>query len=365
MFKKLLILVFTVFTFTMPAVAVGDTDIIAAAALYAKQDRIPAKGWCDAFNDKSAFVQWDINRKNKFNVYLYLGLFAQYLVNYDGSGTTTRYEFVYYDNGVVEQLNLENDIALAIYKISGDTIYQYENKRFKKPGLLGFLGFYEYGPGAVIATCKITDDTMTKYDANGNKLLSFKITEPLRVSLFDANDKKIGYYQLLTDKDITPKLTQSSYVPDKNSPSIVPVIILLAKSGIIKNEEWTDTLNSVSSVYSYNNHKERTGSYNAFSTDAMYQYDEYNVLIARFDAFSEDVYYYDGYNAQLGYFSMFGDDIYQYDKNNAEVGHYSFWGTDLYQYDRDYKKIGSFSIFGSSISQYDRYGKKIAEFDLF
>ena len=365
MLKKLLILIFTVFIIGAPAFADDSSDLLAVTAMYIKNGLITNPNWTQSIDWTKAFSQYDTQGKElaRFFISSY-----EYMDKNDNKGFNRFNDYIYDGEYIsVRDLN-QNGETIALYKLSGNTIYQYDNNPDPKPGLLGVLGFYEKGPGHLVSTAKIINDgSLCRFDKNGDLIASLKFSNNKTIQEFDADGQKTGYYKLFCQKEVFPDKTPSSIdaTITNNSQAIVAVLVLLAKAGIIKNEEWTDTLNSVSSVYSYNNHKERTGSYSAFSTDAMYQYDEYNVLIARFDAFSEDVYYYDGYNAQLGYFSMFGDDIYQYDKNNAEVGHYSFWGTDLYQYDCDYKKIGSFSIFGSSISQYDRYGKKIAEFDLF
>ena len=365
MFKKIIIFILALF-FTAPVTLADDSsDLLAVTAMYIKNGLITNPNWTQSIDWTKAFSQYDTQGKElaRFFISSY-----EYMDKNDNKGFNRFNDYIYDGEYIsVRDLN-QNGKTIALYKLSGNTIYQYDNNPDPKPGLLGVLGFYEKGPGHLVSTAKIINDgSLCRFDKNGDLIASLKFSNNKTIQEFDADGQKTGYYKLFCQKEVFPDKTPSSIdaTITNNSQAVVAVLVLLAKAGIIKNNEWADALKFVNAIYCYNQNKSKTGRFSSFGSDVVDQFDESNSHVANFSTFSGDVYYYDGHKTKLGSFSMFGDDIYQYDKNNAEVGHYSFWGTDLYQYDRDYKKIGSFSIFGSSISQYDRYGKKIAEFDLF
>lgn len=364
MIKKLLLSFILCLNLLLPAYSVEDDNIIAPVAIFVKLGMITTPKWYDAFNYKSAFVQWDAKEKNKLAVFVYLGAFSDFIAHYNEDATDKKYDYRY-DSGYVRQYVLEHDIPVALYKLAGDTIYQYDNNPDLKKGFLGFLGFCEDGPGHLISTTKILDDgSLVKFDSSGNKVISFKITDPRIISLYNSNDQKIGFYRLLTREDISPEVELSESSGKISAESIVPTLLLLAQSGQLKNSDWIDKLSDVDSVYCYNNNNAKNGYFTQFG-DEFYHYDKNNAKIGNFSLFGDDVYQYDAYNRKIGHFAFFGNDIYQYDAYNRKIGHFAFFGNSIYQYDKYHKKIGSFSLFGQSILQYDRYGKKIAEFSLF
>ena len=363
MFKKLFILIVLFCSFFLPALAVDETDIIAALALFVKQGDVSAKKWFDIFNYKSAFVQWDASAKNRLNIFEYLDY--DFIAHFNGKNTYRKYDYIY-TNGYIKQLNLESDDPLAYYKLSGDTIYQYDNHHEKKKGLPGFLGYYEEGPGNLVASAKISDDgSMTKFDLNGKKLISFKITSPQNINLYNSSDIKTGEYHMLTADDITPTIIKSELSGQILSNSIIPVVILFIQNGKIKNQKWINEVEGIDFINCYDSNNAKAGYFNEFSNDMIYQYDKNNAKIGHFNIFSDSIYQYDADNVRIGHFNLFGGDIYQYDKNNVRIGYYSFFGDDIYHYDKNNREVGSFSIFGSTIYHYDRYGKKIQSFSLF
>ena len=364
MFKKLFILIVLFCSFFLPALAVDETDIFGPAALFIARGDITSKKWNDVFKNKSGIVQFDITGENEISRFAYLGSFLDTIAQYP-SASYDRKEYIYY-NGYIEQRNLESDDPLAYYKLSGDTIYQYDNHHEKKKGLPGFLGYYEEGPGNLVASAKISDDgSMTKFDLNGKKLISFKITSPQNINLYNSSDIKTGEYHLLTADDITPTIIKSELSGQILSNSIIPVVILFIQNGKIKNQKWINEVEGIDFINCYDSNNAKAGYFNEFSNDMIYQYDKNNAKIGHFNIFSDSIYQYDADNVRIGHFNLFGGNIYQYDKNNVRIGYYSFFGDDIYHYDKNNREVGSFSIFGSLIYHYDRNGKKIQTFSLF
>ena len=379
MLKKFFILIILLSCAISPALAVHESSIIAAAVLFLHNGDMTVKKWINAFNTTAAFVYYDIKLKKETEMFRHTGIpfsamhqmyrYFDYAMNY-----------LYYE-GQIEQYNTDYDTPIAIYKISNNTIYQYDYKTEPKKGILGYFGFREEGPGNLVATAKITDDgTMTKFDINGNKILTFKFSNPSNINLYNSKDKKIGEYHLLTREELDPRLPRffriSSDITDSKTNSaaktsnndfsgaIVPVTIILANAGELQDSEWTQKLKNIDYINCYGSQNQLTGEFSTFGND-FYQYDKHYALVARYSDFGNDVYHYDANNTLIGHFSSFGDDIYQYDQNNAFIGRFTFFGNELYHYDKDDRKIGSYSIFGSSILQYDKYGKNIAEYSFF
>ena len=363
MFKKLFILIVLFCSFFLPALAVDETDIFGPAALFIARGDITSKKWNDVFKHKSGIVQFDITGENEISRFAYLGSFLDTIAQYP-TASYERKEYIYY-NGYIEQRNLESDDPLAYYKLSGDTIYQYDNHHEKKKGLPGFLGYYEEGPGNLVASAKISDDgSMTKFDLNGKKILSFKVTEPRIISLFDANDKKIGFYRLLVYDDGRRQEIIPPGQANDFSDAILPAVILFAHADKLDNSVWAQKLKNVKSVKCFNSYNSSIGSFSFLDRDIT-QFNKNNLKNANFKTRGNEIHYYNSDNTRIGYFCLFDGKIYQYDVFHKKIGYYSFSGNSIYQYDKNNQKIGSFSIFGSTIYHYDRYGKKIQSFSLF
>lgn len=364
MLKKILILLITLFMSITTSFAVEDTDIIGAAAIYIRLGMMPQNSLWEAFDNKAAFVQWDCQTpKNKIAIYDFDSSDA--IAKFNGKVTSRLYNF-YYQGDYLEQLPLNHKPPVALYKLIGDTIYQYDNKLNKKQGILGTLGFYEDGPGNLVAYAKISPDgILTKFDPSGNKIVSFEAESNTRIAIFDANHKKIGYYNLLTIEQILPKADTIQPVGSFsiNSNRLLPTLMLLAKSNKLKNENWLNSLKNSDYAIYYNSDGIQTTTIEQFGSD-MYLYDRQNRNIGHFSPLGSDIYIYDNQNRNIGHFSTLGSDVYLYDKNNQNLGYYSFLGSNIYFYNKRNQITESYSILGSTIYQYDANGKQVGEYSL-
>ncbi len=366
MFKKLFILISLFFTFISGVQAYDCGDILTVTAIYTLNGYITTPKWANLIANTKAFSQYDAqdNELARFLLRDY-----NYADKFDNKGDVRYNDFILNGGhrGYIELRDL-NDYGkvIALYKIVGDTIYQYDNNPDKKKGFLGALGFYEEGPGHIVTTNKIYDNgSLVRFDASGNKIAALKIIHNKTVEEYNAQDQITGFYKFLSYEQVFPKkkvsASKTASINDYDD-AIIPTAILFAQSGKLDNSLWAQELNDIDFVRYFNSSK--NGHFSTFG-ESIYQYNANNAIVGHFSTYGDSIYQYDANDAIIGHFNLSLGDIVQYDKNNAIIGYYSFLGDELYQYDKNRREVGSFSIFGSLINHYDRNGKKIQSFSLF
>ena len=364
MIKKLLLSFILCLNLLLPAYSVEDDSIIAPVAIFVKLGMITTPKWYDAFNYKSAFVQWDAKEKNKLAVFVYLGAFSDFIAHYNEDATDKKYDYRY-DSGYVRQYVLEHDIPVALYKLAGDTIYQYDNNPDLKKGFLGFLGFCEDGPGHLISTTKILDDgSLVKFDSSGNKVISFKITDPRIISLYNSNDQKIGMFRLLTEDDVTLKPSFSEPVSDESFGIIIPIIVALANNNCFDDTTFSARVKNATSVSHYDSYGNSDGRF-TISGNNISHYNVYNKLIAKYHIFGTSISHYDNSGNLIGTFTVFGTSISHYNSSGYVIDNYSISGNTISKRNAQGYSTESFSIFGDSVSHYNSSGYSVGSFSFF
>ena len=367
MLKKILILLITLFMSITTSFAVEDTDIIGAAAIYIRLGMMPQNSLWEAFDNKAAFVQWDCQTpKNKIAIYEYLG--KDFIAKYNAGVSARIYNF-YYQGDYLEQLTISHNPPVALYKLVGDTIYQYDNKPDKKKGILGALGFYEDGPGHLVAYAKISPDgVLTKFDTSGNKIVSFEAESNTRIAIFDTNHKKIGYYNLLTKDEITPKTNaqnsnnSGTTPPTINTYSVVPISIVWAKSNKFSNSSSNSEINNSTSISIYDGAGYPDGRISVFGS-SISVYDSANHYIGRFDISGSRISVYDSSSKPAGSIYVSGSSASEYNAKGNFIGSYSLFEDSITEYNSSGYPGGTYDISDGSISIYTSSGYPAGSFD--
>ena len=366
MLKKILILLITLFMSITTSFAVEDTDIIAAAAIYIRLGMMPQNSLWEAFDNKADFVQWDCQTpKNKIAIYDFLD--SDTIAKFNGKVTSRLYNF-YYQGDYLEQLTISHNPPVALYKLIGDTIYQYDNKPNKKQGILGALGFYEDGPGHLVAYAKISPDgILTKFDPSGNKIVSFEAESNTRIAIFDANHKKIGYYNLLTIEQILPKNSSTTYKSPTteiaiNTYSVIPISIVWAKSNKFNDSSSNSQINNSTSISIYDGAGYPDGRISVFGSSVSV-YDSANHYIGRFDISGSRISVYDSSSKPAGSIYVSGSSASEYNAKGNFIGSYSLFEDSITEYNSSGYPGGTYDISDGSISIYTSSGYPAGSFD--
>ena len=364
MIKKFIIFLFIFFGFVANAYASSDDSMLAATVMFIKRGMITTPSWAKPIDDKKAFSQYD-SKSNEIARFLICSHSS--IDKYDNNGYDRLNEF-YYNGGYIDLYNLDNNPKItAKFKFAGDTIYEYDNKPDKKKGILGALGFYEDGPGHLVAYAKISPDgILTKFDAFDNKITSFKFTDNKTIKQYDANGNSIGHYKLLKYNETFPKkestpVNKANVSTELNSISIVPTLLLLAKEERLSNDNWNIKLKDIDSVTFYYNNTQKGRLIS--TSGGIYIYNNNGTKIGYLTATNSGVYFYNEQDKKCLYFSPTSNNIYIYDSYGNKIGELSFFGNNIYLYDTN-NKVGEFSIVGGNIYQYNAQGKKIGEYIL-
>ena len=208
MIKKILLLVAIFFVSTTSSYAGYDGRIMAITSLYTQLGYIKSPQLIESIAGMRSFSYFD-SSGNEINKFIIEG--RSQITKFDDKGSSVEGIFRYGEN-YISQYNYPNyykDDEVALYRLSNNTIYEYDNKPDKKKGILGALGFYEDGPGHLVAYAKISPDgILTKFDAFDNKITSFKFTDNKTIKQYDANGNSIGHYKLFTYNEVFPKKKQ-------------------------------------------------------------------------------------------------------------------------------------------------------------
>ena len=344
MIKKLLLSFILCLNLLLPAYSVEDDSIIAPVAIFVERGMITTPKLYDAFNYKSAFVQWDAKEKNKLAVFVYLGTFSDTIAHYNEDATDKKYDYRY-DSGYVRQYILEHDIPVALYKLAGDTIYQYDNNPDLKKGFLGFLGFCEDGPGHLISTTKILDDgSLVKFDSSGNK--------------------KIGMFRLLTEDDVTLKPSFSEPVSDESFGIIIPIIVALANNNCFDDTTFSARVKNATSVSHYDSYGNSDGRF-TISGNRLTQYNDSDNIVASFHISGNSVSHYNAKGKYIGSFRISDDSVSHYNAAGYSIETFSLLKNKISKRNAQGYSTESFSIFGDSVFHYNSSGYSVGSFSFF
>lgn len=364
MIKKFIIFLFIFFGFVANAYASSDDSMLAATVMFIKRGMITTPSWAKPIDDKKAFSQYD-SKSNEIARFLICSHSS--IDKYDNNGYDRLNEF-YYNGGYIDLYNLDNNPKItAKFKFAGDTIYEYDNKPDKKKGILGALGFYEDGPGHLVAYAKISPDgVLTKFDAFDNKITSFKFTDNKTIKQYDANGNSIGHYKLLKYNETFPKkestpVTKTTTTTNNTEIGIVPSIALFGQAQKIKDFSWAQNFDNTSSISYYDGYGEYAGHFNITSNSASY-YNNYGNYAGGFRLSGNDVNYYDAKGNYTGRFKLSGDDINIYNAYDNYVGRLKFYNSDITYYNSQGNQIGRFKFYSSDITYYNNNGEQVGRF---
>ena len=365
MIKRFIIFLFIFFGFVANAYASSDDSMLAATFMFIKRGMITTPSWAKPIDDKKAFSQHDSksNEIARFLIYNY-----RQTSKFNNSGNKRIYNYIY-NNGKIYQYSLDNDIALAIYKYAGDTIYEYDNKPDKKKGILGALGFYEDGPGHLVAYAKISPDgILTKFDAFDNKITSFKFTDNKTIKQYDANGNSIGYYKLFTYNEVFPKKNSSTTYnsgttpPTINTYSVIPISIVWAKSNKFNDSSSNSQINNSTSISIYDGAGYPDGRISVFGSSVSV-YDSANHYIGRFDISGSRISVYDSSSKPAGSIYVSGSSASEYNAKGNFIGSYSLFEDSITEYNSSGYPGGTYDISDGSISIYTSSGYPAGSFD--
>lgn len=366
MIKKFIIFLFIFFGFVANAYASSDDSMLAATFMFIKRGMITTPSWAKPIDDKKAFSQYD-SKSNEIARFLICSHSS--IDKYDNNGYDRLNEFYYY-GGYIDLYNLDNNPKItAKFKFAGDTIYEYDNKPDKKKGILGALGFYEDGPGHLVAYAKISPDgVLTKFDAFDNKITSFKFTDNKTIKQYDANGNSIGHYKLFTYNEVFPKKNSSTTTnsgttpPTINTYSVVPISIVWAKSNKFSNSSSNSEINNSTSISIYDGAGYPDGRISVFGS-SISVYDSANHYIGRFDISGSRISVYDSSSKPAGSIYVSGSSASEYNAKGNFIGSYSLFEDSITEYNSSGYPGGTYDISDGSISIYTSSGYPAGSFD--
>ncbi len=347
------------------------SDILAVTAMYIKNGYITTPKWAQPFDSTKAFSQYDAkgNELARFVLCDY-----DLTDKYDNQGYDRFNEFILNGGhiGYIERRDLKNNGEItALYKLAGDTIYQYDNNPDLKKGFLGFLGFCEDGPGHLISTTKILDDgSLIKYNPTGNKIASLKFTDYKTIKEINVKGNVTGCYKLFTYEEVFPEENESdssisiSQNSSNSSGAIVPIIIALAKADELNDTTFSARVKNATSVSHYDSYGNSDGRF-TISGNNISHYNVYNKLIAKYHIFGTSISHYDNSGNLIGTFTVFGTSISHYNSSGYVIDNYSISGNTISKRNAQGYSTESFSIFGDSVSHYNSSGYSVGSFSFF
>ena len=366
MIKKFIIFLFIFFGFVANAYASSDDSMLAATFMFIKRGIITNPSWAKPIDDKKAFSRYNMNgtEVGRFLFYNY-----DLLTKFDNQGLN-RYYDLYYNAGYINAYDLKARSKIsAKFKFAGDTIYEYDNKPDKKKGILGALGFYEDGPGHLVAYAKISPDgVLTKFDAFDNKITSFKFTDDKTIKQYDATNNAIGYYKLFTYDEVFPKKNSSTTAnsvttpPTINTYSVVPISIVWAKSNKFSNSSSNSQINNSTSISIYDGAGYPDGRISVFGSSVSV-YDSANHYIGRFDISGSRISVYDSSSKPVGSIYVSGSSASEYNAKGNFIGSYSLFEDSITEYNSSGYPGGTYDISDGSISIYTSSGYPAGSFD--
>lgn len=366
MIKKILLLVAIFFVSTTSSYAGYDGRIMAITSLYTQLGYIKSPQLIESIAGMRSFSYFD-SSGNEINKFIIEG--RSQITKFDDKGSSVEGIFRYGEN-YISQYNYPNyykDDEVALYRLSNNTIYEYDNKPDKKKGILGALGFYEDGPGNLVSYYKISPNGLiSQFDNLDNLVSTLKITDNKTFSQYDTNGKKIAFYKILNNDETFPKkestpVDKANVSTELNSLSIVPTLLLLAKEERLSNDNWNIKLKDIDSVSFYYNNTQKGRLIS--TSGGIYIYNNNGTKIGYLTATNSGLYFYNEQDKKCLYFSPTSNNIYIYDSYGSKIGELSFFGNNIYLYDTN-NKVGEFSIVGGNIYQYNAQGKKIGEYIL-
>lgn len=366
MIKKILLLIAIFFVSTTSSYAGYDGRIMAITSLYTKLGYIKSPQLIESIAGMRSFSYFD-SSGNEINKFIIEG--RSQITKFDDKGSSVEGIFRYGEN-YISQYNYPNyykDDEVALYRLSNNTIYEYDNKPDKKKGILGALGFYEDGPGNLVSYYKISPNGLiSQFDNLDNLVSTLKITDNKTFSQYDTNGKKIAFYKILNNDETFPKkestpVTKTTTTTNNTEIGIVPSIALFGQAQKIKDFSWAQNFDNTSSISYYDGYGEYAGHFNITSNSASY-YNNYGNYAGGFRLSGNDVNYYDAKGNYTGRFKLSGDDINIYNAYDNYVGRLKFYNSDITYYNSQGNQIGRFKFYSSDITYYNNNGEQVGRF---
>ena len=348
MIKKILLLVAIFFVSTTSSYAGYDGRIMAITSLYTQLGYIKSPQLIESIAGMRSFSYFD-SSGNEINKFIIEG--RSQITKFDDKGSSVEGIFRYGEN-YISQYNYPNyykDDEVALYRLSNNTIYEYDNKPDKKKGILGALGFYEDGPGNLVSYYKISPNGLiSQFDNLDNLVSTLKITDNKTFSQYDTNGKKIAFYKILNNDETFPKkestpVTKPTTTTNNTEIGIVPSIALFGQAQKIKDFSWAQNFDNTTYIY----YSKDQNSYNGY-----------------FRINSGDADHYDGQGNYIGRFKFYTNEIDHYDGQGNYIGRFKFYTNEIDHYDGQGNYKCRFKIYNSEIDQYDNQGNFIRRFKL-